>query len=315
MNELEKREKEHKKKSKGRGWHMSVNAGDVEKGIEIFNNSTSLGGQSTMAESYKEEKVELYYPQLEVERIREIIPATYWEPSEVDTYEDTVEYEYEVDMNEVVEALGELITSEDYDKFDTASDEEFFGFIEDNFDSLFDKYEKEILHHFEDAAREEWEERKQYSDYEDNQGPDPDRWYDEYRDSKYESLEEALDKKRYVYEGPIYYDGRRERENTKIYTMAESPSKAISNIIWKLCLGDRQRFYRYDLDNSKLICLEKKEEPKVNPEVDDEPHICAKCGFRLNDAGECPACDLGEEDLYESLTTLEALWNLNRDNF
>ena len=42
-NELEQRAKKHKKKSKGMGWHMSMNAGDVEKGIEVFNNSTSLG--------------------------------------------------------------------------------------------------------------------------------------------------------------------------------------------------------------------------------------------------------------------------------
>lgn len=52
-NELEQRAKKHKKKSKGNGWHMSVNAGDVEKGIEVFNNSTSVGsGEGTaMGES------------------------------------------------------------------------------------------------------------------------------------------------------------------------------------------------------------------------------------------------------------------------
>ena len=40
LNELEQRAKKHKKKSKGMGWHLAVNAGDVEKGIEVFNNST-----------------------------------------------------------------------------------------------------------------------------------------------------------------------------------------------------------------------------------------------------------------------------------
>ena len=43
-NELEKRARRHKKKSKGMGWHMSMNAGDVEKGIEVFNNAQPDGG-------------------------------------------------------------------------------------------------------------------------------------------------------------------------------------------------------------------------------------------------------------------------------
>lgn len=51
-NELEQRAKKHKKKSKGLGWYpganFNSNAGDVEKGIEIFNNSTGdLGSGDT----------------------------------------------------------------------------------------------------------------------------------------------------------------------------------------------------------------------------------------------------------------------------
>ena len=56
-NELEQRARKHKKKSKGMGWHMSMNAGDVEKGIEVFNSSTSTNcanGDCPMGESLLE---------------------------------------------------------------------------------------------------------------------------------------------------------------------------------------------------------------------------------------------------------------------
>ena len=51
-NELEQRAKKHRKKNKGLGWYpganFNSNAGDVEKSIEVFNNSTGdLGSGDT----------------------------------------------------------------------------------------------------------------------------------------------------------------------------------------------------------------------------------------------------------------------------
>lgn len=42
-NELKKRAKQHRKKSKGMGWHMSMTAGDIEKGNEVFNGAVADG--------------------------------------------------------------------------------------------------------------------------------------------------------------------------------------------------------------------------------------------------------------------------------
>ena len=166
-NELEQRAKKHKKKSKGMGWHMAVNAGDVEKGIEVFNNSTSLGtsgGEGT--------------------------------------------------------AMGE-----------------------------------------------------------------------------------AIDDKTYYYDGPIYYGGNKIASKSNIYTTAKSINIAARNILFKASKGDRENLYQYDIVDHMIKEIPKEETPKVRP-------ICKTCGYELNDIGDCPVCDYGEDDLLESLSDLEALWTL-----
>lgn len=57
-NELENRSKNHKKKQKGLSQfsYLNTDAGNVEKGIEVFNNSVSTGGDGGgMGESLSEE--------------------------------------------------------------------------------------------------------------------------------------------------------------------------------------------------------------------------------------------------------------------
>ncbi len=164
-NELEQRAKKHKKKSKGRGWHMSVNAGDVEKGIEVFNNSTSLGsGEGT--------------------------------------------------------AMGESVS------YNT-----------------------------------------------------------------------------YYYDGPVYYEGSKIADKSDIYTTAKSLNIAIRNVLVKASCG-ADDLYNYDIVDEMVKQIPKEQTPKVNPK-------CKICGYELNDIGDCPVCDYGEEDLLESLSSLEALWELS----
>lgn len=304
MNDLEKKARDHKKKSNGLGWYMAVSPDKGnQKALDRFNNATAdgaIGEVAPMGEALEKDTVILYYENLPVEKISEVEPRTYDHPGATNYFRDTVEYEYEVDKNEVVERLADLITSEDYPEYDTSTDEEFWKFIEDNFDSLFDKYEKELLKEFSDYAREDWEEKHQESDWENRNDP----YY-------YESLKESSQKRRYEYNGPVYYDGRKERDNFRMFTMAESPEKAISNILWRIAMGDKQRYYRYDLDNSKLILKELPDVAKEESDVDDEPHICDKCGIRLTDSGECPVCDYGEEDMFgESISPKEAIFRL-----
>ena len=166
-NELEQRAKKHKKKSKGMGWHMSMNAGDVEKGIEIFNNSTSLGTSSG---------------------------------------EGT--------------AMGEAVESNTY-----------------------------------------------------------------------------------YYNGPIYYRGHKIAEKSDIYTTAKSLNVAIRNVLYKASQGDRDNLYQYDIVDQLVKEIPKEETPKIRPK-------CQMCGYEINDIGDCPVCDYGEDDLLESLSDLEALWTL-----
>lgn len=169
-NELEQRAKKHKKKSKGMGWHMSMNAGDVEKGIEVFNNSTAT----------------------------------------TSTGEGT-------------------------------------------------------------------------------------------------SMGEAIDTNTYHYAGPIYYDGMKIVSKSDIYTSAPSISVAARNILYKAAHGDKE-LYHYDIvdEQIEMIFSGSREEQPTTPK-----EKCFRCGYTLNDMGECPVCDYGEDDLLESLSDLEALWKLS----
>lgn len=163
-NELEQRAKKHKKKSKGMGWHMSMNAGNVEKGIEVFNNSTGNVGTG-----------------------------------------DTVM-----------------------------------------------------------------------------------------------SMGEAIEKKVYQYIGPVYYKGMLYRERVNLLTKATTRGRALANILYQAADGTELQYF--DIEDNLL------EEMPDNKET----FTCDNCGHPLNDMGQCPACDQGEEELYEDLSSLEALWELSK---
>jgi hypothetical protein len=164
-NELEQRAKKHKKKSKGMGWHMAFNAGDVEKGMEVFNSAVSVntGASNAMSESAKQ-----------------------------DTYH---------------------------------------------------------------------------------------------------------------YEGPIYYRGHKIAETSDIYTTAKSINMAVRNTLVKAAQG-ADDLYNYDIVDNMVKLASPDELKPVRPR-------CQQCGYELNDIGDCPVCDYGEDDLLESLSDLEALWTLN----
>lgn len=102
------------------------------------------------------EKVELYYPDLTV--------TAYGHRRDVDDWDEwdvTGEYVYEVDKNDVAEAIwNEFITEEDAADvpggLDTLEDEkEYDKFLEVHFDELFDKYYDKLLDYFEKYAEDE----------------------------------------------------------------------------------------------------------------------------------------------------------------
>lgn len=172
-NELTDRAKRHKKKSKGMGWHMAVNAGDVEKGMEVFNRAASPSTASSSSSSSGE--------------------AT---------------------------AMGESV-------------------------------EKNIYH----------------------------------------------------YDGPVYYRGHKIAETSDIYTTAKSINVAIRNTLVKASQG-ADDLYNYDIVDHMVKLAPPEEVVPARPR-------CQQCGYELNDIGDCPVCDYGEDDLLESLSDLEALWTLS----
>lgn len=95
-----------------------------------------------------------------------------WLPAEYDTEERYVDYNYEVPFDDVVSALGELM-SDDGDLFaENASDEEFKEYVVKNFKSLFNRYEKRLLEYFKDAAIEEAELKFETEDLQESMNED-----------------------------------------------------------------------------------------------------------------------------------------------
>ena len=105
------------------------------------------------------EKVELYYPDLTI-NYQYNYYVDYWDGPQWEDTDLDIEWTYEVDKSDIFEFLIDNINKELEDKGidpDELSDEEYEKYFEDNFDYFFDKYEKSILDHFEDDAKEDAE--------------------------------------------------------------------------------------------------------------------------------------------------------------
>ena len=72
---------------------------------------------------------------------------------------NTDSFEYEPDRGDVEEALKEVVKN-DYDV--PAGDDELEDFIEMNYEQLFNEYKDYLKNHFEDLAKEEYEDHKAY---------------------------------------------------------------------------------------------------------------------------------------------------------
>jgi hypothetical protein len=114
------------------------------------------------------------------------------------------------------------------------------------------------------------------------------------------AMGEDVENATYYYDGPIYYRGNKISISSNIYTTAKSFGEASRNILFKAAKGDKE-LWHYDIvdDEIKQMPNGKLERPK-----------CQQCGYEINDNGDCPVCDYGEDDLLESLSDLEALWTL-----
>jgi hypothetical protein len=130
------------------------------------------------------ELVELNYP--------ELTATVYGNKRDVDDwdeFEHTDSHVFLVPKVEVTTAIWEnWITDEDVTDVDGGlealeDDAAWEEFLETHFDTLFEKYNKQILEYFKEEAEEDFRERSQ-EEYELSKLPDPDRAYAEWRDSR-----------------------------------------------------------------------------------------------------------------------------------
>ena len=186
-----KKESERKNKNKHQwGWFQHPNAGNVEYNIDFFNHVTGADGGDTsvlagsvgdggMGESLDmNDKVELYYDDIEV--------SGYYGPTDWETgypkkeYNETIDWEYKVDRDDIFVDLEEFIEEESPE----LSDEELEKIVSENFDELVDKYYQQLLDKYRKRAEEDANENYEYDEY------------DHYLDAMGESvnIREALNK-------------------------------------------------------------------------------------------------------------------------
>ena len=194
------------KRDKDYGWLCS----GCQRAIEDHGGELAFTNEALTEASKHRDSIELHYDSLTTEITTKVIPATRLDPEEYEEAEYTDEYDFEVDTESVIEAIWEhCLTEEDVldvpGGLEALEDEATWEqFLEANLESLLEKYNDKLLEIFrteaEEAAAEEFQDR--YADRHSGE-PDPDRAYDEWRDSQYlddfdescprRPVEEALD--------------------------------------------------------------------------------------------------------------------------
>ena len=191
----------HKKKQKGLPAlsTLNTNAGNVEHNINMFNMMQPDGNMSVDAsngnisgdaccesyslhESNEHETVTLEYENIPVEVVtRSGNPSGYystsfgnWLPDDDETAELLITWNYEVDKQDVIEYLQELDELFVFFNIDpNIDDESLNNFIQDNFDTIVEKFDDNIKEYFYDYAVRNARENYVYED-------DPDyEFYDE----------------------------------------------------------------------------------------------------------------------------------------
>lgn len=114
------------------------------------------------------------------------------------------------------------------------------------------------------------------------------------------AMGEAVEKRTYYYDGPVYLFDSIYKDVIKMCTDASSRKQALSNIRYRVC------------DELKIKGLKVKDKFLYEMPDDKETLTCDECGHPLNDMSQCPACEHGEEERYDDLSNLEALSELRR---
>lgn len=108
----------------------------------------------TYRDNFLKKKFELFYPEIEV-----TMQSAKRDVDDWDEWTETVEYTYEVDNGDVIECLADLIQEEDVTDIEgglyaleNLPEEDYLAYFILNFYDLTEKYEQELLKHWEDDA-------------------------------------------------------------------------------------------------------------------------------------------------------------------
>jgi len=108
----------------------------------------------TYRDAFLKKKFELFYPEIEV-----TMQSAKRDVDDWDEWTETVEYTYEVDNGDVIECLADLIQEEDVTDIEGGlyalenfPEEDYLAYFILNFYDLTEKYEQELLKHWEDDA-------------------------------------------------------------------------------------------------------------------------------------------------------------------
>ena len=132
-----------------------------------------------------------------------------------------------------------------------------------------------------------------------------DRYFDIVGDSIFSEddmddiVEEALEKIKFYYAGPLYRFEHLFRRHWEAYTEAVTFKKAVNNFNAKA----KEEFgftygARLNIDPNYIEVVESEPESEYD-DVEPGSGRCEKCGRYLNDSGECPLCDLGDESVLD----------------
>lgn len=124
---------------------------------EVYSQLKQLHKESddpTYRDTFLKKKFELFYPEIEV-----TMQSAKRDVDDWDEWTETVEYTYEVDNGDVIECLADLVQEEDVTDIEgglyaleNLPEEDYLAYFILNFYDLTEKYEQELLKHWEDDA-------------------------------------------------------------------------------------------------------------------------------------------------------------------
>jgi len=106
-------------------------------------------------------------------------------------------------------------------------------------------------------------------------------------------LSSQSNKSLYKYEGVVRIRDEKVDDSKVLHTRASSVKEAANNFRWQIANARNVRYSDVFIDVSKIREIEEDIPVSYTP----AKPTCDRCGARLTDSGECPVCDLGEENM------------------